>query len=523
MTMTRPKFSEYQEAIFSFGERGRGNAVVEATAGSGKTTTLVELATRLRRQRPQSSLLFCAFNKSIAEELSKRLPDGAKASTIHGLGFGALSKGLPMKPGRPDQWKYSQLVKELLEQRNIRPRRHDAYAEISDAAKDIISMTQANLTFWEDFDELEAVADACDIEIPKGHHGTVLEVVQEALRRGIELAQDRAVIDFTDMIWLPHELRLTPFQYDVVLVDECQDLNRAQQELVLKAVKRQGRIFFVGDRMQAIYGWAGADRKSIDRIVERTGADVLPLAISYRCPENHISLARTTGARIEPRPGAPTGGLGEISETEFMRLAQPGDMVLCRTTRPLIAKAFEFIRAGRPAQIRGRDIGQGLVRTVKAVAKDVEPFDADDFLEALEVYRGEKIDEAIRKAGGNEDAAEARIAQIHDRVDVLVLILEETRPQSLQQYVDGIERLFDDEPGRAVVFSTIHKAKGLECDTVFIIEPGQLPHPMARTPADKEGEAAVEFVALTRAKKNLWFVGEYARYRRWQDQQAGLN
>jgi DNA helicase II / ATP-dependent DNA helicase PcrA len=70
--MENKKFkpSKYQKAIYSFIENGKGNAVVEAVAGSGKTTTIVEATSRIP---PKDRAIFVAFNKSIATELSKKL------------------------------------------------------------------------------------------------------------------------------------------------------------------------------------------------------------------------------------------------------------------------------------------------------------------------------------------------------------------------------------------------------------------------------------------------------------------
>jgi len=80
--------SNYQSAICEWVQNGRGNAAVSAVAGSGKSFTLVEIASRI-----QGKGVFVAFNRSIATELGAKL-QGTKmvAKTIHSLGLAAVRK-----------------------------------------------------------------------------------------------------------------------------------------------------------------------------------------------------------------------------------------------------------------------------------------------------------------------------------------------------------------------------------------------------------------------------------------------
>ena len=59
-----------------------------------------------------------------------------------------------------------------------------------------------------------------------------------------------------------------------------------------------------------------------------------------------------------------------------------------------------------------------------------------------------------------------------------------------------------------MITSTIHKAKGLEKDNIWILRPELMPHPMAKSAADKQQEINLCYVAITRAKKTLNYVGE---------------
>ena len=98
--------------------------------------------------------------------------------------------------------------------------------------------------------------------------------------------------DFTDMVYLPVRLGLRPPEYAFVCIDEAQDLSRLNLELIMRLIGVGARALFVGDPYQAIYAFAGADARSLERIVERTGATRLPLSVSFRCPVRHVVLAR---------------------------------------------------------------------------------------------------------------------------------------------------------------------------------------------------------------------------------------
>src|SRR5579862_2737784 len=81
------KPSKYQAAIFNFIDKGKGNAIIEAVAGSGKTTTIVEAL-----KKTSGSAVFLAFNKSIATELKTRVPEHVQARTFHSLCYTPVLK-----------------------------------------------------------------------------------------------------------------------------------------------------------------------------------------------------------------------------------------------------------------------------------------------------------------------------------------------------------------------------------------------------------------------------------------------
>ncbi|MBD1876951.1 ATP-dependent helicase [Nodosilinea sp. FACHB-131] len=479
--------SQYQTNVFEFVASGSGDAVVDAVPGSGKTTTCVEASKRLH----SSNALFCAFNKHIATELKTRL-QGMRAQTIHSLGLSALSR-----LGRPelDEKKYSKLIRQYVIDQNVSE--IEAIRTASDRIRGLLRLTQLTLTDPEDEAALKALADRFDLD--RKDWDFTWRAIAPILQDGTDLVYQ--VIDYNDMVWLPHALGLEPRKADWVFVDEAQDLNQAQLELVLKARARGGRMLFVGDKRQAIYGFTGADTQSIANITDRTQATVLPLSICYRCPTSHIELANTVYPGIEPRPGAPLGIVEEMDDTDIIKNVGDGDLIICRTNAPLVAVCFELIRAGIPARIRGTDIGKNLI----AILHQLEEAPGFQF-SRLETYLRKYLDEQRQlRQGQDRDEIEMVMANFKDRVDTILAIQAATVPRNMAELMRAIADLFSDQRAK-VWLSSIHKAKGLEARRVVLLHPHLLPHPSAKKPWEKEQEMNLKYVALTRATERLTFA-----------------
>jgi superfamily I DNA/RNA helicase len=303
------------------------------------------------------------------------------------------------------------------------------------------------------------------------------------------------------------------------MIDEAQDLNRAQLELVLRAVGPGGRTLAVGDAGQAIYGWAGADYTSMERIAERTQARALPLSICYRCPASHVALAQSIHPQIEARPDAPEGDIwSEVPEPDMLDRLRPGDLVICRTNAPLVALTYALIRRGVQARMRGRDIGRGLAALVRRIANQ-EDCTLADFPERVERWR-EQQEEALLAKG--KVGLEQALINLRDRAETVVAVYDSQKPASLVDFVRRVEELFrDKDEARAVVWlSSIHRAKGDEAEHVYVARPDLLPHPKASAPQDMEQEQNLRYVAFTRAKAALYFVERpappQARARPWR-------
>lgn len=486
--------SKYQEAIFEWVQKGRGDALVEAVAGSGKTTTLVEAAGLIKSR----NALFVAFNTHIVKELQSRLPTHFTVSTVHSLGYKACQRAF----GKLDmqEEKYSKLVRD--EVSNITritflPERERQ--DLTDSIKKVVNFCRLTLTNPADSKALETMIGEFSIEVNWDLLKQIRHSAQRVLDNGVTLAKN-GKIDFTDMLWLPCHLDLPmPQQFQWIFADEAQDFSNAQRQIVLKSRADGGRILFVGDSRQAIMGFAGANARSFTEIAEQTGAITLPLSVCYRCPDSHLKLAREIVPHCETRPGAPDGGVQKIPEEKLYSEVGEGDLVLCRLTAPLISACLALIAQGVAARVRGREIGAGLVSILKQIGKHPE-YRWEKFEELLSEWAEWKINQ-LKKREGSEDGIQA----VADKAAAIRAVAHSRRFESLQGLVEAIEKLFSDKRA-SVWLSTVHRAKGLEADRVFILRPGKLPLQWATQQAWQFlQEENLRYVALTRAKKDLVF------------------
>lgn len=490
------KWSRYQQDVFAFVGDGHGHAVVNAVAGSGKTTTIVEAASRLPAGM---DALFLAFNKHIADELATRLPGNVKAKTLHSFGMGALYRGGTKPVLRND--KYWKLIDMAMEVRQAQARVKGKAPFAGDAdlvrqtTKEVVDKARLTLTAPE---ELRAMCDHYAISLSPDL--CELHLASFAIERGVDHYRESGLIDFTDMLYLPHRLNLQPARSDFVFVDEAQDLSAAGLLMALKACRRGGRMVFVGDERQAIQGFAGADSDSMDRIRRETGARGLPLSICYRCPSSHLDLAREIVPYIEDRPGAPVGDVRQVRADTLVDLMRPGALAVCRTNAPLVSHALKLIRSGLAARVRGRDIGRDLKQIVDAVTKGYgeEWGRFHVYLEAWARDQEELVSCRTQSV--------ALIDRLRDQVASLYAIMEGAQAKSIDDLKSWIDDLFADESA-AIWFSSVHRAKGLEADDVYILHEGKMPLRWeGQRPWQLEQEWNIRYVALTRAKSALTFV-----------------
>lgn len=487
--------SAYQEAVFEFVRSERRDAIVNAVAGSGKTTTLVEAAKLIKGHS-----IFCAFNKHIAEEIRGKLHyTFMQARTIHSIGFECVREALShIRKLQPWEHKYKKIIKDY---RLSYQDEFKKMPQLSFHLFKLVNMVRLTLTDVNDAEAVEQMADHYSLTFQRSLH---YEKLKSILIIGDLLAEREGKIDFTDMLWLPYKWNLQPFQYREIFVDEAQDLSAAQLNLVLKLREKGGRYLFCGDPMQAIFMFAGASCDSYWKIKEATNARELPLSICYRCPQLHLVMARSLVPHIEAHPEAKLGELEAVHTQYVLEEARENDLIICRRNAPLLKYCLLLIQQEKHARIRGRDVADELKETIKAISITCKNY--DKFPEGVELYLQQE-EAALKERKAREDSFDDLI----DLCETLLICYETFVARNYDELISCIDSIFADE-GSAIWFSSVHRSKGLEANRIFILEYERLGRVRTRQTDDEyQQELNLKYVALTRAKSSLFINGIDAR------------
>lgn len=481
-------WSKYQLAVFENVATGTGHTVVNAVAGSGKSTTIENAVDHIPAG---CSALFVAFNKSIAEELGRRMAGKPVAvSTLHSYGLRTITAALGRL--RIDGKRVDGFCEYLHgTDRTTFELRRDLAKTVS-LAKGALAKTA---------EDVDAIVDAFNIDSAfNGHRASFIADVLKILKR-CEDTKDGA-IDFDDMIWLPVVLNLRQRQFDRVFVDETQDLNAAQIEMVLRAVKSDGRICAVGDPRQAIYKFRGADDRAFNNVKDRLSATELPLSVCYRCAKSVIGhiQAELPEIAIEAAPDAALGEVVAVTKEQMVKDAGPGDFILSRSNAPLVGLCMTFLAEGRKANIQGRDVGAALAAFVKkSRAQSVE---------ALRDY----VEEWCRKECQRLAAKRRDTQAVEDRAACILALSDGAA--NVADVANRIESLFaDSDDKNRITLSTTHKAKGLERDRVWLLEGTYRRYPEME-------EENLYYVAASRARRTLCLVSGFEKKRRDSSSEA---
>lgn len=480
-----------QEALWGELVSGTGSVLVEARAGSGKSSSCREGMWRMLDADPGLRMRYAVFSKANADEFRAGSPPGVDVGTIHSFGFEALRKACAAKLERNKTYL---TLDETREGRAMPKYLRKSVALLVSQAK--------NQGLAPDEDGLEGAMESLlthyDINA-YGRPGWLSGVAAAALRRA---AQWTELIDFDDMVWLP-AIHGLPFPAaDVLFLDEVQDWNPAQHALI-PSLCRSGRVVAVGDRFQSIYAFRGADADSIPRLQSylssRAGGLVeMPLTVTWRCPKLHVEMAQVYVPDLLARPEAIEGEVGEATAGKALSLYRPGDMVLCPTNAPLVTAALRLIASRRRALVRGRAVGDQLLQVVRAAG---EARTVADLAKGVEAWKARELTR-LSDLDGVEDLVEG----VMDRAAGVQAVLSTV--DSPAQVEPAIAELFSDDadPRRtpsSVVFSTVHRAKGLEAESVWFL-------PAAPREPKRDWEAQqqrnLRYVALTRSKRSLTFV-----------------
>ena len=512
------KHTDEQVAILDFVKSGEGHLLIEALAGTGKTFTLIESLT----YAPQKTAMLCAFNKKIATALEERMPKSPKGSVWKAQTFHSIGLSIVRSHFRVD-------VKEEATEDLV----NDTIAAMKEEGEKItFSTRRAAVRLLRTLKEIHAerlvplemvlldgMTYDCFGKLEEVNMKRAALVASMAYVKGYEEIRERGKIDFCDMTWLPVVLDLAPpSRYQIVFVDEAQDLSPPQLQLVQKIIASNGRLIVVGDRWQQIYKWRGSNAALVWDTMKALGASALPLTKTWRCATSIVEEANDLVPDLKPRDDAPPGIVESCTFDRLVGLLTSDPVrgiptfLLSRTNADLLHTALYLWKAGVEFELNaGREIVQPLFEIIDNLDKSSK----DRFRANVATWF------QVEMAKAESIGAAAWADRIEQQYAMLTVLCDYADPKQFKRLLNDI---IDPDKVSPLMLSTVHKAKGLEADRVFLLKQTFKRHKLKReyemAMDDRERERAlwklqntieqedlnIEYVAITRAKHQLVWV-----------------
>lgn len=486
------QLTEEQLAIVAFATDRPENLIIEARAGAAKTTTLVHVAAAL----PQKKILCLSFNTRIREEMQEKLnaalppsrhPDAkaandpryaVRAQTFNSLGLAAWN-GFTRKWAKLNSSKLYHLYQAYLKTLST-DQRDLAYAEQDDILQALRWSKQFGWVpenypgHWRPLCTDGEFFGGIEINLTDDQIAVVTQLAGESWKQTLE-----GIIDFDDQILAPAICSVSFPSYDIIMVDEAQDLSPINHA-ILKKIARGKRLIAVGDTCQAIYGFRGADENSIPSLRTLFGGETLYLTTCFRCATAIVAEASWRAPDMKPTTWAKPGAVFHhlIWDTDMIL---DSDVILCRFNAPLYSLAFRLIRDDRYPELVGNDVTKGLIAALRKLGKANI---------AVEIARD-------RLVGYEEEQAKKRKdrSSLRDRIECMRIFLQ--NGPTLGDAIIAANSLLE-RPGR-IKLLTGHKAKGLEFPRVFILDREKIKL------ADDQNKNVL-YVMQTRAAEELHYI-----------------
>jgi len=507
-------------------EAVRGPVCILAGAGSGKTTTITRrIAHQIRTGAfaPQQ-LLAVTFTEKAGAELRSRLAalgiTRVRAGTFHAAALRQLRHFAPDEVGRI-------LPSKALLLRQIGNRLPGAYKfrPAADLATEVEWAKNRRIGPGE-------YAAAAGDRVPPIPVELMARVYRDYERR----KEAEGLVDFEDL--LERAVRLFErdaaaaatfrAQYSAFTVDEYQDVNLLQQTLLELWLGDGDELCVVGDDYQSIYAFTGAGPEHLLRFPARfPHATVARLEENYRSTPQVLALANRLVPKLEGAPKVLRATHGDGPVPVVSAFVSPAAeaaaivgavrgldvpleevAILCRTNARLTDFEEALHEAGLPFQgssLLDRDAARRLTRRLE---RD-ERRDASEAVRAAALEAG-WLEYLPDRLGERELVRQTDLARL--------VTLAGEFDGSAASFVAELRRRFDPggDDARGVHLLTLHRAKGLEFEAVFLprLDEGELPSRQARTPEQVAEERRLLYVGITRAKRTLWLthVGKPSRF-----------
>lgn len=450
--------NEEQEAIINCEAE---TLVVEAVAGSGKTSALELYAA----QRPRKRMVYVAYNRSIKLEAESRFPKNVKCVTSHGLAFPAFGSQYQKKLGNPKAYHVAQ----SLDIDNI----------VAGKVLDVIN------NFFASTDEVISEEHASAVD-PKASSLNLAYLVDYA-----RTAWDQ-MLETSGGIVMPHDGYLKMYQLskpvitaDKILFDEAQDATPATLDIISR--QRMGKVY-VGDTFQQIYGYRGA----VNALARIKADERLKLTGSFRFGAGIAGIATEL---LQQWGGFKhtIEGKGKYQTVYAVDRNKP-HAILARTNGGLFAEAVTLLNGTAPFGFLG----------------GIEGYRMDMILDTYYLWAAQPRQVRDYFIASFKDFAEMKLygETLDDKeIKLLVKVVDEHR-HTIPHLIEELKRRSVKElVGREIVLSTTHKMKGKEhlqvvmCNDFATLETKK--DEKGREVEPEKQEINLLYVAITRSMQNI--------------------
>jgi superfamily I DNA/RNA helicase len=427
--------------------RSKGNIKINAVAGSGKTTTIIEYA----RTRPAGSrILYLAFNRTVKLEAEKKfaaqgLPN-VKVETAHSLAYKKVVFQNDYKV-RAQGYKTHE-VADLLKIKGT-GEKHTEYIFANHINKFAAYFCNSDKPKVQDLDYLEMVTDETARAFVRTHYALIEQGTRLLLSK-----MDKGAIEVTHDFYLKKfQLQNPVLPYDYILFDEGQDASAAMLDIFLK---QKATKVIVGDTHQQIYSW----RYAINSL-EKAQFKNFHLSTSFRFNQDIADLAIKIldwKRFFQEQPSVSIKGHGRQTDRKVTA-------IIARTNLGLLLKAIEYITTHKQVK---HIYFEGNINSYTYADEGTSLYDV------LSLHNGkyDSIRDKLVQSMGSLDELEEYIEKTEDvQLAMMVEIVREygnAIPGIIKQLKE--KHTSNEEKDKAeVVFSTVHRCKGMEYDAIELV------------------------------------------------------
>jgi hypothetical protein len=435
-----PQPTEENQHVLNLVTSTSDNLLLRCRAGTGKTT-MFEM---IERAIPQQPILYIVFGAKNQKEAKEKMLSTTDPRTFNSIGVQCWQGTMTAKVSLNDK-KCREILKTLIENSPKRVRRElwDVYFDVIGAVAMAKSIGYVPQNKWPDAIRLANRTElAAKLDSPPDD--LIFELTDEVLNRSIAAAYSGSC-DYNDQVYMPALFCGTYPRPDLTFVDEKQDANPVNLQLLKRF--GPGRVIGAGDECQNIYGFRGASADAMAEAQAHWEMTECKLSISFRCPEKVVEYARWRAPDFRwIKPGGHVERLPNLGYKDIIE----NSAIICRNNAPLFKLGMQLLQNGRSVTVAGSDIGPTLKGIMRRLGDDDTP--RSRVLGLIEDWRQEKLNNESKSAD-----------DIADCMKVFA-----TYGSTLGLAMKYVGHLFA-QTGTLKLL-TGHKSKGLEFDTVYLLD-----------------------------------------------------